>query len=146
MTRGTLYDINHLIRGYSWAELDIKGGSVVDIGGGHGGVSRALAAATSRMHFIVQDLPGTVEEGEALLPVELKGRITFMTHDFFNPQPVRGAEVYFFRFILHNWSDKYATIILRNLIPAMKDGARVVIYEFLPADVASTAWSDKQGR
>jgi len=146
MTRGALYDINHLIQGYDWAALDKIEGTVVDIGGGHGGVSRALAQATSKVKFIVQDLPGTVEEGKQILPKELEHRVYFMAHDFMNEQPVKGADVYFFRFILHNWSDKYATKILRNLMPAMKDGSRVVIYEFMPDDIANTALTKKQPR
>lgn len=146
MTQGDLYDIRHLINGYEWHELDKAGGTVVDVGGGHGGVSRALAGATSQLKFVVQDLPGTVEEGEKLLPAELKDRITFMAHDFLTPQPIRDADVYFFRFILHNWSDKYASQILGNLVPAMKKGSRVVIYEFLPSEVATTSWTQKQKR
>ena len=146
MTRGSLYDLSHLVRGYNWAALDKVGGTVVDLGGGHGGVSRALAGATSKLQFVVQDLAGTVKEGEKLLPAELHGRIKFMEHDFFTEQPVKGADVYFFRFILHNWSDKYSFEILRNLIPAMKDGSKVVIYEFLPSEVATTSWSQKQPR
>jgi O-methyltransferase domain len=146
MTRGTLYDIGHLINGYDWAALDKAGGTVVDIGGGHGGVSRALANATTNLKLIVQDLPGTVKEGESLLPENLKKRVTFMPHDFFTEQPVKGADVYFFRFILHNWSDGYCTKILKNLLPALKDGSKVVIYEFLIPEMADTTWSQKQGR
>lgn len=146
MTRGSLYDISHLIAGYDWPTLDEAGGTVVDIGGGHGGVSRALAGATNKLRLIVQDLPGTVKEGENLLPERFKDRITFMAHDFFTEQPVRGADVYFFRFILHNWSDGYCVQILKNLLPAMKDGSRIVIYEFLIPEMANTSWSQKQGR
>lgn len=146
MTQGDLYDIRHLIAGYDWAGLDEVGGTVVDVGGGHGGVSRALAGATTRVQFIVQDLPGTVKEGESMLPVELEGRVRFMAHDFFTEQPAKHADVYFFRFILHNWSDKYAAKILRNLMPAMKDGSKIVIYEFLPSEVATTSWTQKQSR
>jgi len=50
-----------------------------------------------------------------------------MAHDFITEQPVRGADVYLLRWILHNWSDKYSTQILRNLVPALKPGAKVVI-------------------
>lgn len=146
MTRGSIYDINHLIRGYDWSKLDKVGSTVVDSGGGHGGVSRALAGATSNLQFIVQDLPETAKEGERLLSEELRGRISFMAHDFFTPQPVKGADVYLFRFILHNWSDKYSISILQNLLPAVKEGSRIVIYEFLPADVAETSWSKRQPR
>ena len=146
MTRGSLYDIGHLIHGYNWKALDKPGAIVVDIGGGHGGVSRALANATSNLRLIVQDLPGTIQEGKSLLPKNLEERVAFMSHDFFTEQPVKGADVYFFRFILHNWSDNYCSKILKNLLPAMKDGARVVIYEFLLPEMANTSWSQKQGR
>lgn len=146
MTQGDLYDIRHLINGFDWAGLDEIGGTVVDVGGGHGAVSRAIASATSRIQFIVQDLPGTVKEGMSMLPAQLKGRVTFMTHDFLTEQPVQGADVYFFRFILHNWSDMYAVRILRNLIPSMKHGSKVVIYEFVPSEVATTSWTQKQSR
>jgi ubiquinone/menaquinone biosynthesis C-methylase UbiE len=119
---------------------------VVDVGGGQGGVSQALAAATNNIRFVVQDLEGTVLEGQRVLPQHLQNRVTFQAHDFFKPQPVKHADVYFFRFILHNWADKYAVRILRNLIAAMKAGSRVVIYEFLPPDVSETEWSKKQAR
>ena len=62
----------------------------------------------------------------SLIPEELKSRVELTTHDFFTPQPVR-AEVYFFRWIFHNWSDTYAIKILQALVPAMKPGARVLI-------------------
>lgn len=146
MTRGSLYDINHLIRGYEWAAIEAVGGTVVDVGGGQGGVSMALAKAYPNLKLVVQDLPGTAEEGEKLLPTALKDRVRFMGHDFLTEQPIKNAHVYFFRFILHNWSNKYAEKILKNLIPAMKPGSKVVIYEFLPEVVASTKWSDKQKR
>jgi ubiquinone/menaquinone biosynthesis C-methylase UbiE len=146
MTQGSLYDINNLIRSWDWDSYDVKGMTMVDLGGGQGGVSCALARVTTDLKFVVQDLPGTVEEGDRILPTELRGRVKFMAHDFFEVQPVQGADIYFFRFILHNWSDKYATQILQNLMPALKPGARVLIYEFLPSEVTETEWSKKQGR
>lgn len=57
-----------------------------------------------------------------------------MPHDFLEVQPVHGADVYLLRWILHDWSDKYAIQILRNLTPALKKGARVVVNDVcLPA-------------
>ncbi|CEN59742.1 hypothetical protein ASPCAL02186 [Aspergillus calidoustus] len=146
MTSGTFYDIAHLIRGYDWKALDVPGAVMVDVGGGQGAVSRALAGATTHLRFVVQDLEGTVLEGQRILPGHLHDRITFQAHDFFTPQPVKHADVYFFRYILHNWADKYAVQILRNLIPAMKAGSRVIIYEFLLPDVSQPEWTKKQWR
>ena len=72
---------------------------------------------------MVQDLPKTV----ASAPKDVDARIQFQAHDFFTEQPVKGADVYLFRWILHNHSDKYSIKMLRALIPALKKGARVVI-------------------
>ncbi|RAH70083.1 uncharacterized protein BO66DRAFT_438444 [Aspergillus aculeatinus CBS 121060] len=54
-------------------------------------------------------------------------RIEFQAHDFFHEQPVKGADVYLLRLVLHDWSDKYALQILRALIPALQPGAKVVV-------------------
>lgn len=50
-----------------------------------------------------------------------------MAYNFMEPQPVVGADVYFFRWIFHNWSDKYCVKILKNLIPALKEGSKIVV-------------------
>jgi hypothetical protein len=146
MTAGTFYDIKHLVRGYDWKALDVPGSVVVDVGGGQGGVSQALAGATDNIRFVVQDLEGTVLEGQRILPQSLQDRVSFQAHDFFKPQPVKNADVYFFRYILHNWADKYSIEILQNLIPAMKAGSRVIIYEFLLPGVSQPEWTKKQWR
>jgi len=57
--------------------------------------------------------------------------VEFMAHDFFDEQPVKGAEVYYYRHTLHNWPDKYCTKTLKALIPALKTGARLLIMDML---------------
>ena len=140
------WDLKYLVNGYAWSDVDRPGAVVVDVGGGQGVVSRALAQNTSNIHFIVQDLEDTAKDGEGLLPQDLRHRIRFMQHDFFSEQPLNMADVYFLRWILHDWSDKYAVMILQNLIPALKDGARVILYEMVLADGAETRFTEKQGR
>ena len=140
------WDLKYLVRGFDWASLDHPGTTFVDVGGGQGTVPRALATATRHMDFIVQDLEGTIEDGRKILPKEMEGRITFMRHDFFAEQPVKGADVYFMRWILHDWSDKYCIVILRALVPALKDGARVVLYERELKDGPETRATEKFGR
>jgi len=61
------------------------------------------------------------------IPEPYDSRISLTTHDFFNEQPVAGADVYFFRHVFHNWPDLYCVKILRALIPALKPGAKVLI-------------------
>ncbi|PQE07738.1 O-methyltransferase family 2 protein [Rutstroemia sp. NJR-2017a BVV2] len=143
---GQHWDLGHLARGYTWAALDRPGAVFVDVGGGHGTVSQYLARETKHVEFVIQDLPGTVEAGRKILPEDLRSRVRFMEHDFFTEQPVRGADVYFFRWILHNWSDGYCKKILRALIPALKKGARVLVYEYVLVDGPETRVSRKQPR
>ena len=118
---------------------------MVDVRGGQGGVAQVLAGATRDMKIMVQDLPGTAEKGREMLPTALNGRVEFVGHDFFAEQTAHSADVYFFRWILHNWSDKYCLRILRALIPALKKGARVLVYEFVLPEGAETRWTKKQG-
>lgn len=80
-------------------------------------------------------------------PADLASRVKFMEHDFFTEQPVQGADVYLFRWIFHNWSDKYSIKILRNLIPALKPGAKVVINDnVLPQPGVLSRWQEERLR
>lgn len=71
-----------------------------------------------------------------------------MPYDFLaQTQPVRDADVYFFRWILHNWSDKYCMLILRNLIPALKPGALVIVADnVLPPPGVLPRWREERVR
>ena len=110
----------YLLDSYPWSEC--SSGHLVDVGGGQGHVDVALAQAYPDMKFTVQDLSDAVIKGQAECPLNLKHRIEYMQHDFFAQQPVKGADIYFLRFILHDWSDKYARKIIENLVPALKSG------------------------
>ena len=69
-----------------------------------------------------------------------------MGHDFFNPQPVKHADVYLFRWILHNWADPYAVKLLRNIVAVMKPGSKIVAQEQMPGATADLNWSAKSKR
>ncbi|RAH87431.1 S-adenosyl-L-methionine-dependent methyltransferase [Aspergillus japonicus CBS 114.51] len=116
---------------------------VVDVGGAQGDISFALAAAFPRLRFVVQDLPGVIARAKdqqqqqppssSLSPTtsEGRGRVSFQAHDFFTPQPptTPAAQIYYLRHILHNWGDRHAVQILRQLRPGLQPGARVLIHD-----------------
>jgi hypothetical protein len=124
-------DLKHLLNGYPWKSIDHPGTIVVDVGGGQGTVSKAIAAKTKHINFLVQDLAGPVKIGRQMLPPDLIGRVKYAEADFFADQQLIGAHVYFFRWILHNWSDGYCVKILRSLVPAMRSDSKVIIYEYV---------------
>ena len=112
---------------FGWGSLGKA--TVVDVGGGHGPVSISLAEAFPDLRFIVQDLPSVLEGVPANLPAVQKGQVSFMAYNFLEAQLFKGAEVYFFRAVFHNWPDDYCIKILRNQIPALRHGTHLIINE-----------------
>lgn len=102
---------------------------LVDIGGSHGDVAIQLAEKHPKLSCIVQDLPTVVANMDGHIPEHLRSRVKYQVHDFWSEQPVKGADIYFFREIFHDWSDPYAIKILRQLIPALRPGSRVMIVD-----------------
>lgn len=78
-------------------------------------------------HIIVQDVAEVIEQAREAIPDPFGGVITTLVADFFEPQTVKGAEVYVLRKVLHDWPDELAIGILQQLVPALKPGARVLI-------------------
>ncbi|KAF7901920.1 uncharacterized protein EAF01_007218 [Botrytis porri] len=99
-TEGTGYDLQYVIDNYSWQE--VGNGTVVDVGGSHGFACTRLAKAFHDLNFIVQDLPPVVEAGAKTIPLEPSDKIKFIAHDLLKDQPLKNANIYFFRWIFHN--------------------------------------------
>ncbi|KAH7115008.1 O-methyltransferase-domain-containing protein [Dendryphion nanum] len=107
---------------YTWGSL--TSGSIVDVGGGSGHISISLAREFPHLNFIVQDIsPIMLAQGQALLTPDVKGRITFMQHDFFSEQPVAPAAAFFVRQITHNWNDDQCVKLLQSFVPALEKSA-----------------------
>ena len=100
---------------------------LIDVGGGSGHVSITLAKQFPDWTFQVQDIdPNMFAKTSSTLDPDLKDRISFHKHSFFEPQPVSPAfappntsTVYFMRQCLHNWADLECLSILRSLVPAL---------------------------
>ncbi|KAF1957837.1 methyltransferase [Byssothecium circinans] len=134
-SQGTAHEgasLEHLFNGFDWASLgDAK---VVDVGGNNGGISVALAERFPRLKFVVQDLAGPIQEGRTnaeSLPKEIAERIEFQEQSFLDPQPVKDADVYFLRMIIHNWNDDDSVKILKGLADSMKPSGRIIIQDML---------------
>lgn len=128
-TSGEGYEITHLVENYDWAFIDSYSGTIVDLGGSHGFVCIELAKRFSNLNFVVQDLSKTIASAPAL-DASISSRIKYMVHDFHSPQPIKNADVYMFRWVMHNHSNKYAINMLCQLKPALKKGARILINDY----------------
>ncbi|KAI0156804.1 S-adenosyl-L-methionine-dependent methyltransferase [Xylariaceae sp. FL1272] len=144
-TQGTGFELHHVVDNVPWA--DFKNGTVVDVGGSQGHVAMAVARAFPSLSFVVQDVESVVSAGKKSVPSDLAGHVKFMAYDLFTEQPVRNADIYYFRWIFHNWSDKYCVKILKNLIPALKPGAKIIVNDgVLPKPGTLSKWQEKKLR
>lgn len=121
-------------------EAEVENGRAlfVDVGGGGGHQCFEFREAfpDRKGRLVVQDtdvMVGMIDKGEA-------GKIDLepMAHDFFTPQPVKGAKVYYLRTVLHDWPDEKSVEILRQLRDAMDEDSLLVIDEIVvPGRAAS---------
>jgi ubiquinone/menaquinone biosynthesis C-methylase UbiE len=126
---------------YDWSQH--ANSTVVDIGGSTGEIAFMVAENHPNINIVVQDRPEVIAHASS----NSHTNVQFQAHDFFAPQPVHSADVYFFRMILHDWPTKYCINILSALKPALKSGARVVLMEaVLPERGMLTPFQERQVR
>ncbi|KAG8160653.1 hypothetical protein KVR01_008917 [Diaporthe batatas] len=136
VTASRPWSLHHAVQSFDWGSLP-KGAKVVDIGGSHGQLCVEVAKEFKNLEFIVQDLPEAVETARQSFNTDtnidpgMKSRIKFMSHDFFQPQPVVDAHVYFLRMIIHDWPDKEALVILKHLRRVLEQNpvAKIVLMD-----------------
>lgn len=145
---GTKVNEEEYLSLYPWSRE--KGKKVVDVGGGIGGGMFPVYKEFQDFRLVVQDIadsgPGfdTVSHVKMLRKHPLTherqlwneefpaavadGRVSFQAYDFFQPQP-EAADIYFMRYIIHDWPDAEAVKILLNTASKMTQSTRLLICE-----------------
>jgi C-methyltransferase len=105
--------------------------TVVDVGGGHGGLLAAILAATPSAHGVLYDLPDVVVGAPVLLRQRgIEERVRVEEGSFFDKVPA-GGDAYILKNVIHDWSDEQAAAILDNVRAAAHDGAAVLLIELV---------------
>ncbi|MCJ1433696.1 hypothetical protein MMC27_003060 [Xylographa pallens] len=123
-----------IISGFGGGAEDIL---LVDVGGGNGHDLESFLALfpQAKGHLLLQDLPGTISN------LKEKEGVRYMAHDFFTPQPIKGARAYYTHFVLHDWPDEKCREILRELMSAMKPGySKLILNESILPDTDCSPW------
>ena len=98
-----------------------------------GGFSLQLSQLYPQLKFIIQDRAAVLQQAETIIwPKDnpnalVQQQVQFCPHDFFEPNPVKEADVYWLRYILHDWSDDYCVRILAAIKPSMGPRSRILI-------------------
>ena len=129
----TVMGISRMNRGEEWFDfypvedkMQVSGSQtlLVDVGGGLGHDLIAFHEKFPQLlgKLVVQDIVITGDE-------KLPSGIEAMKYDFFAPQPIRDAKVYYLRTVLHDWPDKQAREILGNVRLSMNEDSILLINE-----------------
>ncbi|KAL4080473.1 S-adenosyl-L-methionine-dependent methyltransferase [Scleroderma citrinum] len=129
-----------IIYQYPWNGVS----TVCDIGCSIGTFGIPLAKAHRHLKITNQDLENVIIEAREAMRLQAWGneaqdvlqeqRVDFVALNFLEEALVSGKDVYYLRFILHDWPDTEVLIILRNLRKAMGPHSRLLIHEHVLID------------
>ena len=104
-------------------------GTVVDIGGGHGGLITSVLQTNPKAKGILFDAPQVIEAARQKIETAgLAERCETVAGDFFKAVPA-GGDLYMMKWIIHDWNDEQAITILRNCRSQMKSGGKLIIVD-----------------
>ncbi|KAI0869230.1 putative O-methyltransferase [Hypoxylon argillaceum] len=130
-----IYDTKIMMSSF---DTDGEAPLLVDVGGAHGvDIERFFSRYPDipRGKLILQDRP------DVIAMAKVSEKITVMSCDFFTPQPIKGARVYFMHAILHDWDDSDAGRILSRTAEAMKKGySKLLLYESILVTTGATLY------
>lgn len=139
--QSSVWDNKVPLTDFHLGDNDLEAGRIllVDVGGGYGHQMIDLRKLRPEIKgkVITQDLSfvhsmrPNVDELVAL-------DIEPAAHDFMQPQPIRGAKVYYLRNVLHNWNDANCQVILKQIRDAMVEDSVVIIDDVLMPKVGAT--------
>ncbi|KAJ3794479.1 S-adenosyl-L-methionine-dependent methyltransferase [Lentinula aff. detonsa] len=110
--------------------------TICDVAGGNGFATLALLKAHPHLKLVLQDQQQIIDRAQEFWvkqhPSAVQNkRVQFVPFDFFKNAPVKGCDIYYLSFILHDWQDRESKIILNNIRKAMRPNSKLIIHEIV---------------
>lgn len=104
-------------------------GTVVDVGGGHGGLITSILKSNPKVKGVLFDAPQVIEGARPKLEAAgLAQRCETVAGDFFKSVPA-GGDAYVMKWIIHDWDDEKSITILRNCRSRMRANGRLILVD-----------------
>lgn len=135
MSQGSRLTAPGLVSAYDFSRFH----TVVDVGGGTGTLLAAVLQSAPSLQGVLFDLPAGLEQAsEHLEAAGVADRCRIVSGDFFDSVP-EGGDAYLMKYIMHNWDDERAVVVLGNCRRVMPSGGRLIVVErVLPQVVEAT--------
>jgi hypothetical protein len=104
---------------------------IVDIGGGHGALLAHILEQNPQSSGVLFDAPSVIAGATGAIDTQVnQGRAQRVAGNFFEAVP-NGGDAYVLKYIIHDWDDERAIVILKNCRQAMAENGRVLLVEMV---------------
>jgi hypothetical protein len=112
------------------AAYDFAGiNTIVDVGGGHGGLITSILKRNPDMRGILFDLPPVIEGARSPLQDSGVGdRCQPIGGSIFESVPA-GGDAHILKWIIHDWNDEQSVTILKNCHRALGENGKLILVE-----------------
>jgi hypothetical protein len=129
MREGSLRTFEVLSASYDFGQF----GRIADIGGGDGSLLASILKAHRGCGGVLFDQPHVVAAAsDVLLEAGVTTRCEVVAGNFFEGVP-HGCDAYLLKFVLHDWEDDQALLVLRSCRRAMAPSSKLIVIERLLA-------------
>ena len=127
MTGGSTSDAAAIIEAYDFSVYR----KIVDIGGGHGALLAHILEQNPQSSGVLFDAPSVIAGATGAIDTQVnQGRAEKVAGNFFEAVP-NGGDAYVLKYIIHDWDDERAIMILKNCRQAMAENGRVLLVEMV---------------
>lgn len=125
MAKLSTYDDDTIAKAYPFDKLK----SIIDMGGGRGGMAKSIAKHYPNVNIILFDTPFVIDQ---VNPDDFSPQISLIAGDFLKEVPQ--ADSYLFKGVLHDFNDLMMHQILKNCAQQMPKEATLLIAEQVMPD------------
>ena len=104
-------------------------GTIVDVGGGHGGLITSILEKNPQVKGVLFDAAEVIEGARPKIEAAgLADRLETVAGDFFKSVP-EGGDAYVMKWIIHDWDDEKSNTILRNIRSRMQPNSKLILVD-----------------
>ena len=114
--------------------------TIVDVGGGHGGLITGILKKNPAMRGILFDAPEVIEGAKPkVTESEVSDRCQLASGDFFKSVPEGDAIV--MKWIIHDWNDEQSATIMQNCHRALPENGKLILVEAVVPETSEPHFS-----
>jgi hypothetical protein len=114
-----------ILAGYDFPGIN----TLVDVGGGHGGLITSILQRHPQIRGILFDSPQVIEGAKTLVDGSgVADRCQLIGGNFFESVPA-GGDAIILKWIIHDWNDEQSVAILKNCHRSLPAGGKLILVE-----------------